>query len=128
MTVGLYLPERDIVRVAFLDAPVEECLQPKSTVERGVLGRGAHGRVIQPEFGEETIAPCRYFLRLVFLLAFSVGMKKVINDGGQNRPGHILVNMSLNKSNHVLQRLVEVIPHFLGYFLRVLVTLVRYSI
>ena len=196
MTVGLHLPERHIVRIALLDTPVEKSLQPKSSAKRGVLGRGAHGGVVQLELGEEvgmlhievvllrhifhillqllrskgrnlipeigitfhfpfpclqTFKPSEHgtdsacvlglvlgqillgsvkeaaspwsgVISLGILLALSVGVEEVINDGGQNRAGHILVNIRLYIRNHFLQRVVELLTYLLGHFLRVLIT------
>ena len=49
-------------------------------------------------------------------------MEEVINDGGKNRAGHILVNIRLYIRYHFLQCVVELLAYLLGHFLRVLVT------
>src|SRR5574344_2834263 len=81
MTVGLHLPERHIVRIALLYTPVEKCLQPKSSTKRGVLGRGAHGGVVQPELGEEV---GMLHIEVVFLRHISNILLQLLRSKGRN--------------------------------------------
>ena len=100
-------------------------LQPFKPSEHGTDSACVLGLVLcQILLGsvEEAASPWCGVLSLGILLALSVGVEEVINDGGQNRTGHILVNIRLHIRYHFLQRVVELLTHLLGHFICVLVT------
>ena len=100
------------------------CFQPFETAEHSLDAACVLGLVLgQILFRsvKESVSPFGGVFLSAFLIDFLVGMQKGINDGGQNRTGHILVNMSLDKRNHVLQGFVELLSYLLRHFLRVLV-------